>query len=258
MLVAPEHESSRPQHSGRQRVVGFRLWRRVSTWDATQEAVGRRTTACTVYITKELRTLIEAQFSGRPRARTGNLRTFDGRGTGAPRARACAIPLSTSPFRRLHRSRRRARCRGARKRSPAIWGTDKSQWSAYDATEIILGLKGCREPSAPAHRPRAWPTSSWRSSCRSTCFEAAAKKKSVTPLTLRRQEGYDHGYYFISTFMEDHLRHHAKAACKVGLEAAGLRGGDQDFPPARRWPGSGSLRLCQMTTSCVSGVSNGH
>jgi S-formylglutathione hydrolase len=28
-------------------------------------------------------------------------------------------------------------------------------------------------------------------------------------MTLRWQEGYDHGYYFISTFMEDHLRHHA-------------------------------------------------
>ena len=31
------------------------------------------------------------------------------------------------------------------------------------------------------------------------------------PLTLRRHEGYDHGYYFVSTFMEDHLRHHAQA-----------------------------------------------
>jgi S-formylglutathione hydrolase len=30
------------------------------------------------------------------------------------------------------------------------------------------------------------------------------------PLTLRRHAGYDHGYYFISTFMEDHLRHHAQ------------------------------------------------
>ena len=29
------------------------------------------------------------------------------------------------------------------------------------------------------------------------------------PLTLRRHAGYDHGYYFISTFIEDHLRHHA-------------------------------------------------
>jgi S-formylglutathione hydrolase len=29
-------------------------------------------------------------------------------------------------------------------------------------------------------------------------------------LTLRRHEGYDHGYYFISTFMADHLAHHAQ------------------------------------------------
>ena len=30
------------------------------------------------------------------------------------------------------------------------------------------------------------------------------------PLNLRRQGGYDHGYYFIQTFIEDHLRHHAQ------------------------------------------------
>jgi S-formylglutathione hydrolase len=40
-------------------------------------------------------------------------------------------------------------------------------------------------------------------------FEAAAQKVGY-PLTLRRHEGYDHSYYFISTFMEDHLRHHSK------------------------------------------------
>ena len=31
------------------------------------------------------------------------------------------------------------------------------------------------------------------------------------PLELRMQEGYDHSYFFISTFIEDHLKHHAKA-----------------------------------------------
>ena len=34
---------------------------------------------------------------------------------------------------------------------------------------------------------------------------------SGQPLTLNRREGYDHSYYFISTFMEDHIRHHAAA-----------------------------------------------
>ncbi len=33
------------------------------------------------------------------------------------------------------------------------------------------------------------------------------------PLTLRRHPGYDHGYYFIATFIEDHLRHHAALLC---------------------------------------------
>ncbi|TWI67688.1 S-formylglutathione hydrolase [Pseudoduganella lurida] len=39
-------------------------------------------------------------------------------------------------------------------------------------------------------------------------FEAACAQAGQ-PLTLRRHEGYDHGYYFISTFVEDHLRWHA-------------------------------------------------
>ena len=41
-------------------------------------------------------------------------------------------------------------------------------------------------------------------------FEAACEKAGQ-PLTLRRQPGYDHGYYFIQTFMADHMAHHAKA-----------------------------------------------
>ena len=35
--------------------------------------------------------------------------------------------------------------------------------------------------------------------------------KSLHPLTLRRHEGYDHSYFFIASFIEDHLRHHGKA-----------------------------------------------
>ncbi len=39
-------------------------------------------------------------------------------------------------------------------------------------------------------------------------FEEACKKAGI-PLTLRMQEGYDHSYFFISTFMDDHLKWHA-------------------------------------------------
>jgi len=37
----------------------------------------------------------------------------------------------------------------------------------------------------------------------------SACEKANIPLTLRRQTGYDHSYFFISTFMSDHLRWHA-------------------------------------------------
>ena len=40
-------------------------------------------------------------------------------------------------------------------------------------------------------------------------FEAACRA-AAQPLQLRRHAGYDHGYYFISTFIEDHLRWHAE------------------------------------------------
>ena len=40
-------------------------------------------------------------------------------------------------------------------------------------------------------------------------FEAACAQAGQ-PLQLRRHAGYDHGYYFIATFMADHLNHHAR------------------------------------------------
>ena len=36
-------------------------------------------------------------------------------------------------------------------------------------------------------------------------------RKVDHPLTLRMQPGYDHSYYFMATFMGDHVAHHARA-----------------------------------------------
>lgn len=41
-------------------------------------------------------------------------------------------------------------------------------------------------------------------------FEAACES-SGQPLRLRMQPGYDHSYYFIATFVGDHIAHHARA-----------------------------------------------
>jgi S-formylglutathione hydrolase len=40
-------------------------------------------------------------------------------------------------------------------------------------------------------------------------FEGTCKEHGQ-PLVVRRHAGFDHGYFFVSTFAEDHLRHHAR------------------------------------------------
>jgi len=47
-------------------------------------------------------------------------------------------------------------------------------------------------------------------------FEAACAAAGQ-PLTLRRQDSYDHGYYFISTFIEDHIRFHVERLGKPAV-----------------------------------------
>jgi len=87
-------------------------------------------------------------------------------------------------------------------------GPDRSTWIEHDATALMQ-----HQPIAPypagilidqgmadkfLHEKQLLPEA----------FEAACAAIGQ-PLTLRRQPGYDHGYYFIQTFIEDHLRHHA-------------------------------------------------
>ncbi len=47
-------------------------------------------------------------------------------------------------------------------------------------------------------------------------FEQACKK-AQQPLQLRQHAGYDHGYYFISTFVEDHILFHCRQSCSQGF-----------------------------------------
>jgi len=53
-------------------------------------------------------------------------------------------------------------------------------------------------------------------------FEAACAQVGQ-PLTLRRHPGYDHSYYFISTFIEDHLAHHARVLAAAGAAKVSIK-----------------------------------
>jgi S-formylglutathione hydrolase len=88
---------------------------------------------------------------------------------------------------------------------PAYLGPDQAQWRAYDAVALIED--GARVPELLIDQGDA--DSFLSGQLRPELLEAACMKAGI-PLTLRLQPGYDHSYYFISTFMADHLRWHAE------------------------------------------------
>nr|WP_316654264.1 S-formylglutathione hydrolase [uncultured Gellertiella sp.] len=84
-------------------------------------------------------------------------------------------------------------------------GPDRSAWRAYDACALVAD--GARFPEFLIDQGKA--DSFLDNGLRPWLFEEAIKGKDIG-LTLRMHERYDHSYYFISTFMDDHLRWHAE------------------------------------------------
>jgi S-formylglutathione hydrolase len=84
-------------------------------------------------------------------------------------------------------------------------GSDKATWRAHDAVALIED--GARVDELLVDIGDADPF--FERELRPELIEAACAKAGI-PLTLRRQAGYDHSYYFISTFMADHVRWHAE------------------------------------------------
>jgi S-formylglutathione hydrolase len=92
-------------------------------------------------------------------------------------------------------------------------GEDRATWKAYDASEL-LAARGARvfpqilvdQGLADKFLPQG--------QLLPERLESACKSVGQ-PLTLRRQDGYGHDYYFIATFIEDHLRFHAEALAAV-------------------------------------------
>lgn len=156
------------------------------------------------YVTEELPALIAEHFPG-DRERQGIM----GHSMGGHGALVCALRhpdryLSVSAFAPIAAP---MRCPWGQKAFSGYLGADSTPWHAYDASELVLHStwnhpilidQGTIDPFLEQGQllPNVF---------------AAACAKAGKELILREQPGYDHGYYFISSFMEDHLRHHATA-----------------------------------------------
>lgn len=84
-------------------------------------------------------------------------------------------------------------------------GPDRTAWREYDTCALIDD--GARLPGILVDQGTA--DSFLESQLKPQLLEEACARAGQ-PLTLRLQEGYDHSYFFIATFIEDHLRWHAE------------------------------------------------
>jgi len=85
-------------------------------------------------------------------------------------------------------------------------GEDRESWKEYDACELLAAYKG---PQLPILVDQGGADTFLTSQLRPAALQAAATAANY-PLTLRTQEDYDHSYFFISTFIDEHLAFHAK------------------------------------------------
>jgi S-formylglutathione hydrolase len=174
--------------------------------DATQEP-WRQYYQMYSYVVQELPAVITANFPAR-----SDKQSIFGHSMGGHGALLCAMRnpqlyKSVSAFAPITAP---MRCPWGQKIFSGYLGSDKETWRAYDASELVKKVgyhssilidqgtvdKFLAEQLMPE------------------VFEQACADVNQ-PLNLRYQEGYDHSYHFISTFIEDHIRHHAIAlGCK--------------------------------------------
>ncbi len=101
-----------------------------------------------------------------------------------------------------------AQCPWGRKAFTGYLGSDESSWAAHDATALMLQAVTAPYPGGILIDQGA-ADKFLAEQLHPHLFEAACQAKGQ-PLSLRRHTGYDHGYYFVATFMADHLQHHAR------------------------------------------------
>ena len=84
-------------------------------------------------------------------------------------------------------------------------GADEAAWRPYDACALVED--GARFPEFLIDQGSA--DGFLEDGLKPWLFERACKDTGIS-LTLNMRDGYDHSYFFISTFMDDHLRWHAR------------------------------------------------
>ncbi len=97
-------------------------------------------------------------------------------------------------------------CPWGEKALTAYLGADREAWRDYDACELVRRRTSQAKIFIDQGAADDFLETQLKPDLLAKACEAAGQ-----PFELRLQPGYDHSYFFIQTFMEDHLRHHAAA-----------------------------------------------
>jgi len=160
------------------------------------------------YITQELRALIDAEFPARADRQGIFGHSMGGHGALTIGLKNPDIYASISAFAPICAP---MDCPWGEKALPLYLGDHQETWEAYDARRLVLGLdKKDAHNRPPLLIDQGMGDQFLESELHPHLLEDACSEVGLE-LTLRCHAGYDHSYYFISTFMEDHLRHHAAA-----------------------------------------------
>ena len=154
------------------------------------------------YVVHELPALIEANFPAT------NQRSISGHSMGGHGALVCALRnpgryQSVSAFSPIVNP---MHCPWGENAFSHYLGEDRSQWQQWDTCELIATAS----ERLPLLIDQGDKDGFLTEQLKPELLRAAAAAAGH-PLTLRMQPGYDHSYYFIASFIDDHLRHHAKA-----------------------------------------------
>jgi S-formylglutathione hydrolase len=98
-----------------------------------------------------------------------------------------------------------AQCPWGHKAFAGYLGPDRTAWAAYDACELMRAKPFAREILVDQGLADKFLSEQLRPELLENAAKASGQK-----LTVRRQAGYDHGYFFIQSFVADHLAYHKR------------------------------------------------
>ncbi|XP_068686796.1 S-formylglutathione hydrolase-like isoform X1 [Montipora foliosa] len=155
------------------------------------------------YITKELPALIASNFPVLPEKQSVFGHSMGGHGALICFLKNPGFYKSVSAFSPICNP---MQCPWGQRAFTGYLGSNKETWKEYDATELMKNYDG---PIPDILIDQGTKDQFYPSELLPENLVEACKSKKV-PVTLRMQEGYDHSYYFISSFVEDHIKHHAR------------------------------------------------